>query len=297
MMKNRVTPKSLLPLLALALTAIAGPSLAAGAPSVDCDAGESLQAKVDAAKPGFTIHVTGTCNERITIVTDNITLDGGGTAVIDGNTPAPVPGTGSLFSVRAANVVVKGFTIRDGAENGLAIGRSGSAIIENNVIQGHDRSGVLINNGAYARLGEGDGNAPHATPGNRGNTISGNGNNGVSINSNGAADIFHNVITQNTGSGINLNVGATADIDGNEITANSNAGVRLRNGASARLDATRLHGSAGDRNLIEGNLRAVDCRTNSSLAGRGPDVGTGNTLPDRNEDDTCAERVSGFNFP
>ena len=52
--------------------------------TVDCNAGETLQSKVDEAGPGDTIMITGTCNEAVVVNKDDITLDGGGSAVIDG---------------------------------------------------------------------------------------------------------------------------------------------------------------------------------------------------------------------
>ena len=48
------------------------------------NAGETIQSKVDAAQPGDTIMITGTCNEAVVVNKDDITLDGGGLAVIDG---------------------------------------------------------------------------------------------------------------------------------------------------------------------------------------------------------------------
>ena len=52
--------------------------------TVDCNAGETLQSKLDAAQPGDTIEITGTCNEAVVVNKDDITLDGQGSAVIDG---------------------------------------------------------------------------------------------------------------------------------------------------------------------------------------------------------------------
>jgi nitrous oxidase accessory protein NosD len=52
---------------------------------VQCDKGQTLQAALQKAKPGDTLKVTGTCQERVTITTDRLTLDGGGSAVLDGS--------------------------------------------------------------------------------------------------------------------------------------------------------------------------------------------------------------------
>lgn len=287
-----------LPILALGLLGLSSVSLGDHRNRVDCDDGDSLQRAVDRARRGAVINVKGTCNERITITTDNLTLDGGGSAVIDGDTPSPVGDTTSLVTIRATNVTIKGFTIQDGPGNGVSVGRSGSAIIENNTIQRHARSGILITNGSYAGVGDASGATPHPTPGDRGNTIFDNGNHGVVINTNGSADIYHNVIDENGGAGIQLNVGSAADIDANEITDNDRAGIRLRQNASVRLDDFRRHGEAGDDpNAINGNERGIDCRTGASLEGNPPDFTGGNTLANRNQDGSCVERVTGFAFP
>jgi hypothetical protein len=45
---------------------------------VKCDEGQTLTDALKTAKPGDTLKVTGTCQERVTITTDRLTLDGGG---------------------------------------------------------------------------------------------------------------------------------------------------------------------------------------------------------------------------
>jgi nitrous oxidase accessory protein NosD len=51
---------------------------------VKCDQGQTLTEALKQANPGDTLQVTGTCQERVTITTDRLTLDGGGSAVLDG---------------------------------------------------------------------------------------------------------------------------------------------------------------------------------------------------------------------
>ena len=54
-----------------------------------CDKGQTLTEALRKAKPGDTLQVTGTCHERVTITTDRLTLDGGGSAVLDGGGGGP----------------------------------------------------------------------------------------------------------------------------------------------------------------------------------------------------------------
>jgi nitrous oxidase accessory protein NosD len=51
---------------------------------VECDKGQTLTDALKKAKPNDTLQVTGTCQERVTITTDRLTLDGGGRAVLGG---------------------------------------------------------------------------------------------------------------------------------------------------------------------------------------------------------------------
>lgn len=62
----------------------AGASGAGATHTVDCSAGGSLQTTIDQAQPGDTIEISGTCEEAVVVNKDDITLDGGGSAVIDG---------------------------------------------------------------------------------------------------------------------------------------------------------------------------------------------------------------------
>ena len=51
--------------------------------AVDCSSGTIADA-LSEAQPGDTIMITGTCDEAVAVNKDDITLDGGGSAVIDG---------------------------------------------------------------------------------------------------------------------------------------------------------------------------------------------------------------------
>jgi nitrous oxidase accessory protein NosD len=59
---------------------------------VHCDQGDTLAPALQQAHPGATIRVTGTCHEAVAITTDRVTLDGEGTAILDGGGPGCPPG-------------------------------------------------------------------------------------------------------------------------------------------------------------------------------------------------------------
>ena len=242
----------------------------ASADPVECDDGDSIQAALDEAANGDTINVVGTCNERVTIDLDNLTLDGGETAVIDGT---GLGATSLLLTVRASNVTIRGFTVQNSPIHGISIIRSGSAVIQGNILQKNGRHGIAVGQSSFAIIGAGDLSGNHdnpPTPGSEGNIISGNGKHGVNIRLNAGARIFHNNIINNVNSGINLADGASADIDGNDITGNTR-GISLQTNASVLLSDGLLHGEA---NLINGNDVGVRCRTGGALRGFPQDFGT-----------------------
>ncbi len=70
-------------LIAVMVMAVASPALA-GTLKVNCDKGGTITKALENAKPFDTIQVTGTCKERVTITTDRLTLDGQGSAILDG---------------------------------------------------------------------------------------------------------------------------------------------------------------------------------------------------------------------
>ena len=95
------------------------------ATTVHCGGGESITRALRRAEPGETIHVRGICRERV-VITKPVTLDGGGSAVIDGAglTLPPPPGLdpefdGLIVVVGVTNVNLVGLTVRNGASAGI----------------------------------------------------------------------------------------------------------------------------------------------------------------------------------
>lgn len=262
-------------------------SFAQGNPTVDCDNGESLQAKLNIAKPGWVITVSGTCNEKISIEVERVTLDGGGTW--DGDTlvgGATIDGTGtsgSLVSVHSSQVVIRGFTIENSDLAGIVTTRGGSVTIQTNVIQNSGSNGVSATQGGYARIG-GDGFG-HDPDNGEGNIIRFNGNRGVNVRQNGGADIHHNKILNNVRDGIRVTYSGAADIDGNLIDSNgkdangipyppspsgftSAFGIRVNLGGAVRLSGDNSH---GELNVISNNRsRGLTCTANGVVDGDTP---------------------------
>ena len=73
---------------------------------VDCDKGKTIKDALKHADPGDTIRVTGICTERVVIKTSRITLDGQGTAVLDGAGRRPTGfGDGGVLVIDGAHGV------------------------------------------------------------------------------------------------------------------------------------------------------------------------------------------------
>ena len=260
-----------------------------GPPQVDCDAGESIQAALDQAKNGDTINVSGTCNERVTIILDNLTLVGDGTAIIDGT---GVGGGLPLLLVHASNITIRDITVQDSPGHGIQIRRSGSAVIQGTTVRNNARNGIAVVRSGFAIIGPEAGNHDNpGTPGSVGNSISGNGSNGVRVRLSAGAFIFHNNIFGNGSSGISLSEGASADIAGNNITGNTRRGINLLTNASVQLSDSFTHGEA---NLINGNDVGIRCRTGGALRGIAPDFTGGNTTSDTDIGGNCVESIPSF---
>ena len=69
-------------------------ALADGGKRVHCERGQTLGKALERARPGDTFLVSGTCRERVTITTDQITLDGQESAVPDGGGGGPAEFSG-----------------------------------------------------------------------------------------------------------------------------------------------------------------------------------------------------------
>jgi len=100
----------------------------------------TIQEAINAAASGSIILVhAGTYYEHL-VINKTLTLIGEdkATTIIDGNK------TGTVVRVKANNVTINGFTLRNG-EIGLHLGHYNSSIISNNIIAFNEQCGILLN--------------------------------------------------------------------------------------------------------------------------------------------------------
>jgi hypothetical protein len=102
---------------------------------VNCDKGQTLTEALRKAKPGDTLQVTGTCQERVTITTDRQTLDGGG--------GGPTEFEGVVTIDGAQGVTLTGFTIQHGPGDGILGLRGAAFTLIDTMVQGN--TGDLTN--------------------------------------------------------------------------------------------------------------------------------------------------------
>jgi parallel beta-helix repeat protein len=199
--------------------------------------GNSLQAAVNAAVPGDTIPVSGTCNENILVPNDKqrIALDGGGTAIIRGpNSATPT------LNIRGKGILLRGFTITGGS-SGIHVNRGAASVIDDNTIQNTGGTGVIVDELAFSVLTN--------------NSVENNPGAGILVSEGSAARIGFNADIETVASanriegnavGLLVTNGSSARAVGNTISDNTGAGVIVLRGSSADISANAIDGNGGD---------------------------------------------------
>ncbi len=251
---------------------------------VDCSSG-SLQAAIDKAKPGDTLLVSGTCKENLVIYEEvvRVTLDGQGKATINGP-----DATKSTIAVRGRGITIKGFTVT-GGRSGIAVGFSGTAVIDSNTIQSTGGRGISVSTHSLVRIGNNTiQNNPRygisvagnsfaliglLVPGAREpspNIIQNNGRYGIRVARSSAARIAGNTISNNKRGGVWVTQGSNADIGNNTIDGNGRSGIFVIRNSNATLG-----GSRGRRFFLKPNTTTapntglgIRCSMGGSVDGR-----------------------------
>jgi parallel beta-helix repeat protein len=227
-----------------------------GTHTLTCGPEKTIAQAIKTLKPGDTLLVSGTCNENLAIGEEvhRVTLDGQGTAAINGDSSAnAITVTGTGITIRGfvitgggpqgiavqdgGTAVIDGNTIQYAARNGIAVFRSSSANIVNNTIQHNGLAGIAIQQSATARIGwSGPPDNRVSAP----NTIQNNGAHGVQVYRGSSAQIFSNTIQNNGSHGIFVDRNSQVEIAACLITGNGGDGILgMRNaGLDIGTDAT-----------------------------------------------------------
>ena len=111
--------------------------------TVDCGAGETIADAMSQAQSGDTIMITGTCNENVVVTKDDITLDGGGSAVIDGSGV-------DLWAIDVTGrqkVTVEGLSVQNAHAVGIHITESSGVWMQDVTIRNTRRHKDINNDG------------------------------------------------------------------------------------------------------------------------------------------------------
>ena len=209
-------------------------------------------------RPGDTLSVSGACNENVQIPEQvvNITLDGQGTATINGP-----DASSSTINVRGNGITIRNFASITGGETGIIVTRGGTATIDRNVIQNTGNNGIIVSLSSSARIIN--------------NTIQGNPANGILITEGSSARIGFNmpddteaspnVIQNNKQDGIVVTRSSSARIVGNTISGNTDNGVLVTRVSHGDVSSNTMDGNGGDGVFVSRN----------SGVNLGEDTGTG----------------------
>ena len=200
--------------------------------NVDCNRGESIAKALslgEARKPLLVV-VRGTCNEAVSISSDDVTLRGESGGAINGPDPAVTTltvsanrvtiedlsvsgGRNGITGLGASQLTVRGTTVQSTGRNGIVYSSGSNGTIDNCTIQSNPRDGIgvdaatatilnstirnnarigiLVSVGGVGRIGVDIRNEAG------GNTIEQNGANGIVVSTGGYALIAMNTITGN----------------------------------------------------------------------------------------------------
>jgi hypothetical protein len=250
---------------------------------VNCDSGGTIRGALASLKPGDTLTVSGVCNENVSIEAEvsRITLDGRGTATVQGTNPGV-----NVISIRGREITVKGFTIT-GGNIGIAFQRGGTGVVDGNNIRANALDGILvapessaviinntIENNAYGITVDENSSARIGwqVPTTLGlpNTIQNNNVNGILVVHNSSARIIGATIRNNGGDGIRIHRASHADISDNNISGNVGSGIAISENSGVNLDLGRIQAVAQanrtDTSTNNGGF-GIDCSSGSYVSG------------------------------
>jgi len=227
---------------------------------VKCDRGQTLTEALKKAKPGDTLQVTGTCHERVTITTDRLTLDGGGSAVLDGGGVGPTEFEGVVTIDGVQGVTLTGFTVQNGPGEGI-LGIHGAAFaVQQTTVENNAASGIAVADGSTADLTD--------------CTIQGNGF-GIDVFTSSSAILRGAIIiSQNKGNGAEVNGQSILEIRGAQVQMNDNGGIGLVAG-SGQVAIFGFTASQGSTLTANGNGDFGIIISGSQLTILGSDFGSG----------------------
>ncbi len=172
---------------------------------VDCSR-QSLQKAIEKAEPGDTLRLTGICHEHVVIVVDRITIDGLGSARIDGGGSSGGTFEAVVLIQGARGVIIRGMTVRGGSSGILA--RPNATFKVQNTIVEANQVGIALLDGSSGEIAD--------------CTITNNTEAGVAIVNNSTAAFKGSVRVNGNGEGVTGSGSCALEIQGGVLEANGN---------------------------------------------------------------------------
>lgn len=184
---------------------------------VDCSRGQSLQSVLNHAAPGSTIVVKGTCTGAFAITTDELQLDGRGSATLNGG------GKDALTINAAQGIALTGLSITGGG-NGVVAENAAQATLLNDIVTQNAVTGITSQSNSSVTVS--------------GGSTSQNGLHGVDVEASSSLIVTGTYTSTGNGVfGIDVNNGSSITLAAATLSVNSNTlGVQLGTNASGFLD-------------------------------------------------------------
>ena len=227
-------------LLSLALA----PAVRGATTAVDCRAGDDLQAAFDAAAPGDTILVSGTCVGNFTIDRSLVVTGRGGSATLDGG------GAGATVTIvsHPALPVEPAVDLIDlkvtGGAPGIMLPSPEHLVltIDRTSLSDNPGGGLLLDAGFHSRV------TVH------GSTVRGNGAFGVDLHGSPSSVVLDETTVRDTaGDGVIADFDSLLTIRHSEIRGSAGAGIRFES-ASVDIEDSTVRGNAGG-GIVSGTYR------------------------------------------
>lgn len=220
---------------------------------VDCTKGQTItHALQESSDNPIMIYVSGTCNEHVEIVRNDVTLiaDPPGSGTVNG--PDQEINT---INVRASRTVINGLKVTGGRT-----GINGGATIRNCTVQNTGRNGISFYHG-------GNGTVDNCQ-------VKENPHHGIFIEG-GSATVINSEISLNTGLGIVINAGGSARIGitdrseyaGNTISNNGSNGIHIAFGGGAFIGGNTISGNGTNPDALWGRHGIAIYSANADVVG------------------------------
>lgn len=253
--------------------------------TVDCAAGDTIAKALTRGddRKSLTILISGTCSENIVINRSDVKLAG----AASGATVIGLDATLDTIRVTGSRVTIDGITVTGGRDGILADGAPG-LIVQNALVQGTGRTGIVYGHGASGIVD--------------GVTVAANARDGIAIDS-ASAVVINSVVTQNTRHGIGVFNSSSGRIGldnlnvpgGNTVSGNGANGINVNFGSGVLIAMNTITGNGtitapgNPQNGISINSASADLIGGNTISGN-----TGQGISLRASSITIGDTSFGF---